>query len=69
MARKSKIMHNIKRRRLVDMYAKKRKELLIKLKDNPNPNLKENPSSRFLSPIVINAVILMQLLQSSHLHL
>ena len=34
MARKSKIMHNIKRRRLVDMYAKKRKELLLKLKDS-----------------------------------
>ena len=26
------------------------------LKDNPNPNLKDNPSSRFLSPIVINAL-------------
>ena len=45
MARKSKIMHNIKRRRLVDMYAKKRKELLLKLKD-PNLDHDEKQSYR-----------------------
>jgi small subunit ribosomal protein S14 len=36
MAKKSKIMHNIKRKKLVAMYAKKRKDLLSKIKD---PNL------------------------------
>ena len=30
MAKKSKIMHNIKRKKLVAMYAKKRKDLLWK---------------------------------------
>ena len=33
MAKKSKIMHNIKRKKLVDMYATKRKDLLSKIKD------------------------------------
>ena len=33
MAKKSKIMHNIKRKTLVSRYASKRKELLSKLKD------------------------------------
>ncbi|MDB4125901.1 30S ribosomal protein S14 [Candidatus Marinimicrobia bacterium] len=33
MAKKSKIMHNIKRRKLSEMYASKRKDLLLKLKD------------------------------------
>jgi small subunit ribosomal protein S14 len=33
MAKKSKIMHNIKRRKLTEMYASKRKDLLSKLKD------------------------------------
>ena len=32
MAKKSKIMHNIHRKRLVNRYATKRKELLNKLK-------------------------------------
>ena len=36
MAKKSKIMHNINRKILVNRYASKRKELLSKLKD---PNL------------------------------
>ena len=36
MAKKSKIMHNINRKKLVNRYASKRKELLSKLKD---PNL------------------------------
>ena len=36
MAKKSKIMHNIHRKKLVNQYAAKRKELLNKLKD---PNL------------------------------
>ena len=36
MAKKSKIMHNIKRKKLVAMYAEKRKNLLNKIKD---PNL------------------------------
>ena len=33
MAKKSKIMHNIKRKKLVNMYAVKRKDLLTKIKD------------------------------------
>ena len=33
MAKKSKIMHNIHRKRLVNRYAAKRKEFLSKLKD------------------------------------
>ena len=33
MAKKSKIMHNLKRKKLVDMYATKRKDLLSKIKD------------------------------------
>jgi len=33
MAKKSKIMHNIKRKKLVNMYATKRKDLLSKIKD------------------------------------
>ena len=33
MAKKSKIMHNIKRKKLVNMYAAKRKDLLLKIKD------------------------------------
>ena len=33
MAKKSKIMHNIKRKKLVNMYAAKRKDLLTKIKD------------------------------------
>ena len=33
MAKKSKIMHNIKRKKLVNMYAAKRKDLLSKIKD------------------------------------
>ena len=33
MAKKSKIMHNINRKRLVNRYAAKRKEFLSKLKD------------------------------------
>ena len=36
MAKKSKIMHNIKRKKLVAMYTEKRKDLLSKIKD---PNL------------------------------
>ena len=34
MAKKSKIMHNIKRKKLVSMYAEKRKNLLDKIKDS-----------------------------------
>ena len=33
MAKKSKIMHNIYRKKLVDRYSAKRKELLAKIKD------------------------------------
>ncbi len=33
MAKKSKIMHNIYRKKLVDRHAAKRKELLAKIKD------------------------------------
>ena len=34
MAKKSKIMHNIHRKKLVDRYAAKRKELLTKINDS-----------------------------------
>ena len=34
MAKKSKIMHNIKRKKLVNMYAAKRKDLLSKTTSN-----------------------------------
>ena len=40
MAKKSKIMHNIKRKKLVAMYAEKRKNLLNKIKD-PNISYEE----------------------------
>ena len=45
MAKKSKIMHNIKRKRLVAIYAKKRKDLLSKIKD-PNLSYEEKQMYR-----------------------
>ena len=45
MAKKSKIMHNIKRKKLVDMYATKRKDLLSKIKD-PNLSYEEKQMYR-----------------------
>ena len=45
MAKKSKIMHNIKRRKLVDRYAAKRKDLLTKIKD-PNLSYEEKQMYR-----------------------
>tara|TARA_Y100001936_G_C15618872_1_gene430565 strand:- start:53 stop:358 length:306 start_codon:yes stop_codon:yes gene_type:complete len=45
MAKKSKIMHNIKRKRLVATYAKKRKDLLSKIKD-PNLSYEEKQMYR-----------------------
>ena len=45
MAKKSKIMHNMKRRRLVEMYASKRKDLLSKIKD-PNLSYEEKQMYR-----------------------
>ena len=45
MAKKSKIMHNIKRKKLVNMYATKRKDLLTKIKD-PNLSYEEKQMYR-----------------------
>ena len=45
MAKKSKIMHNIKRKKLVNMYASKRKDLLLKIKD-PNLSYEEKQMYR-----------------------
>ena len=45
MAKKSKIMHNIKRKKLVAMYAEKRKDLLNKIKD-PNISYEEKQAYR-----------------------
>ena len=45
MAKKSKIMHNIKRKKLVEMYATKRKDLLSKIKD-PNLSYEEKQMYR-----------------------
>jgi len=45
MAKKSKIMHNLKRKKLVDMYATKRKDLLSKIKD-PNLSYEEKQMYR-----------------------
>ena len=45
MAKKSKIMHNIKRKKLVNMYATKRKDLLSKIKD-PNLSYEEKQMYR-----------------------
>ena len=45
MAKKSKIMHNIKRKKLVATYAKKRKDLLSKIKD-PNLSYEEKQMYR-----------------------
>ena len=45
MAKKSKIMHNIKRKKLVSMYANKRKDLLSKIKD-PNLSYEEKQMYR-----------------------
>ena len=45
MAKKSKIMHNIKRKKLVVMYATKRKDLLSKIKD-PNLSYEEKQMYR-----------------------
>ena len=45
MAKKSKIMHNIKRKKLVATYAKKWKDLLSKIKD-PNLSYEEKQMYR-----------------------